>query len=82
MDGLQVESVSEHKGDFMGFAEVTQPIPVESGFAPDDHIFLKGLDLVDEARRISDSEVLVESFFPSASTTQAYMALACRSIPQ
>ena len=45
VDGFEIQSVSQHKGNLLGLTEITQPIPVEGGFTRHDQIVGKGLDV-------------------------------------
>src|SRR5207249_4411742 len=84
VDGLHVQGMAEHEGDFVILAQIGQPVPGEHALAADDQALAKWLDGVEKGcgpgRQIAFVDglaLLVEDVGEHASCVQIDAAIEC-----
>ena len=62
VDRFKVQRVAQDEGNSFSFAQVAQPVPVESRLAADDEAFIERFDLFQKRVGISRVKVSMQSF--------------------
>ena len=82
VDGLHVQGVAEDEGDPLLGAQIGEPVPREDALHGHHQVLAVRSDGGEEVRPAWLGHCDAMRIWPIASSTQMYIRLACRSIPQ